>query len=239
MRQQVSAPSSCICGGKGLLYCDICKSQRYCSRECKKKDWRIHKKICSPSLRAKPDDIIYSFEEGVNKGYPRQDTNILTRADVQRFNAQIDGAKSLSLLFDHFRNHITSVWTDVCSMFRMTSLMKMNIMCLPFVTVPKNDKWFMEAIPVPKYWTFLFVFTPTYIKNIYLSFSDHVDGIIRRKIQNGGLVICDSNTFLCGKIGENDDGEILTFDALDENMKYFHIEWETGTVLGEVYLNEL
>ncbi|KAM7218632.1 putative MYND domain protein [Rhypophila decipiens] len=40
---------------KPLLKCGACKSTPYCSRECQKADWRIHKNICGkPAASTKP-----------------------------------------------------------------------------------------------------------------------------------------------------------------------------------------
>jgi hypothetical protein len=55
LRDQRNKPD--ICGGcgaehrngfKALLMCSKCHNRKYCSIECQKKSWKIHKKVCEP-----------------------------------------------------------------------------------------------------------------------------------------------------------------------------------------------
>ena len=36
----------CQTGTEALKACGACKKTRYCSRECQKKDFKVHKKVC-------------------------------------------------------------------------------------------------------------------------------------------------------------------------------------------------
>lgn len=55
LRSKIHKPD--VCGGcsapqgesgKALLQCARCKDRRYCSSECQKKHWNIHRKLCKP-----------------------------------------------------------------------------------------------------------------------------------------------------------------------------------------------
>ena len=37
-----------ICSKEGTLKCSRCKTKKYCSPECQRIDWRVHKKTCIP-----------------------------------------------------------------------------------------------------------------------------------------------------------------------------------------------
>ena len=39
---------------KTLSLCAGCHSVRYCSRDCQKQDWKLHKKVCKPCFKDKP-----------------------------------------------------------------------------------------------------------------------------------------------------------------------------------------
>jgi hypothetical protein len=53
----------CVCGNPcDLKRCSACHTVRYCSSECQKKDWRIHKKVC------KHDKAYYLSFLGEEKG---------------------------------------------------------------------------------------------------------------------------------------------------------------------------
>ena len=48
----------CIqCGKDANMKCSVCKLARYCSRECQRENWSIHKNICSSSTA--DDSIIH------------------------------------------------------------------------------------------------------------------------------------------------------------------------------------
>jgi hypothetical protein len=49
--------SLCICGRLGEKYCARCKSQKYCSVDCQKVDWKTHKVVCGPNLPSNTLDI--------------------------------------------------------------------------------------------------------------------------------------------------------------------------------------
>ncbi|KAJ7612725.1 hypothetical protein FB45DRAFT_1117295, partial [Roridomyces roridus] len=42
------------CGKSAELRCSTCKTVHYCGTECQKKDWKTHKKECSPPLPRPP-----------------------------------------------------------------------------------------------------------------------------------------------------------------------------------------
>ena len=57
LRDQYNKPDACgNCDakhgpeGQALLVCSKCKKRRYCSAACQKKAWKIHKKVCEPSM---------------------------------------------------------------------------------------------------------------------------------------------------------------------------------------------
>jgi hypothetical protein len=37
-------------GGESLLVCSRCKDRKYCSLECQKLHWKVHKKLCEPAV---------------------------------------------------------------------------------------------------------------------------------------------------------------------------------------------
>jgi len=56
LRDQRNKPDACgNCGvkhrseGQALLKCSKCKNRSYCSAECQKKAWKVHKKVCEPT----------------------------------------------------------------------------------------------------------------------------------------------------------------------------------------------
>lgn len=52
-----------VCGGKAEKHCDRCRFP-YCSRECQKKDWKVHKKYCTHIADGKYT-IPQSFKESI------------------------------------------------------------------------------------------------------------------------------------------------------------------------------
>ncbi|KAI0890141.1 uncharacterized protein GGS22DRAFT_150092 [Annulohypoxylon maeteangense] len=44
----------CVCWKKGGELCGRCKSSCYCSKECQKEDWSLHKKVCRIAAAAPP-----------------------------------------------------------------------------------------------------------------------------------------------------------------------------------------
>ncbi|KAJ4346455.1 uncharacterized protein N0V89_010384 [Didymosphaeria variabile] len=57
LRAQHAKPDACGgCGvkaqqsGAALLQCAKCKNRRYCSSTCQKKHWKVHKRVCDPTL---------------------------------------------------------------------------------------------------------------------------------------------------------------------------------------------
>jgi hypothetical protein len=58
LRKRQKDPDVCAgCGsdagptGKILLMCARCKDRKYCSAECQKQHWSIHKKLCEPAIK--------------------------------------------------------------------------------------------------------------------------------------------------------------------------------------------
>ena len=64
-KQNKSFESICdnpACNKPGLKHCDRCNLVSYCSRECQKKDWKVHKKMCkkaSSNSRATTEEQIH------------------------------------------------------------------------------------------------------------------------------------------------------------------------------------
>lgn len=55
-------PKSCIwCGNEDTEICKGCQDARYCSKQCQKKDWPVHKLVCSKfaAARDSPGDNYY------------------------------------------------------------------------------------------------------------------------------------------------------------------------------------
>jgi len=46
LRHQMAAPTCAICNGSDARFCSSCHSISYCSPECQKTDWPLHKTIC-------------------------------------------------------------------------------------------------------------------------------------------------------------------------------------------------
>ena len=56
LREQLNKPDLCGgcgsehgTGGKALRMCSKCKNRKYCSVECQKNAWKVHKKVCDPA----------------------------------------------------------------------------------------------------------------------------------------------------------------------------------------------
>jgi hypothetical protein len=71
MASNVSNESSCNGCGKqsneGHLVCGQCQTAHYCSRDCQKKHWKIHKTECEPSVSIV--DQFWKFVEQANQDY--------------------------------------------------------------------------------------------------------------------------------------------------------------------------
>jgi hypothetical protein len=55
--------SSCICGEPGRSFCVGYHAQRYCSKACRKVDWKSHKRHCVVML-PKPEDMVRAMHKG-------------------------------------------------------------------------------------------------------------------------------------------------------------------------------
>jgi hypothetical protein len=71
-----TSPACLICEKPNSKLCGVCKSSAYCSQECQKKDWKIHKLLCKDfanfdmSARPSPDHFL-GFHFPVDDEKPR------------------------------------------------------------------------------------------------------------------------------------------------------------------------
>ena len=52
--RDVDGACAAACGKNGVQRCSRCKSVKYCSKECQKRHWKFHKKVCTPAAPAAP-----------------------------------------------------------------------------------------------------------------------------------------------------------------------------------------
>lgn len=214
--------STCICGGKGIYLCGGCHSQRYCSRECQKSDWKRHKKLCSKHIDLPREDAFRSFVKGT-KGYcgKSQPMEEMTTADFQRLASlqygQLELLKriydrptenpSLDALEEFYTSHILEHWSHLIQDLSVALNESNDDYKVSHIMTIPNHPIFNEAVPKPSYWTFAIIVTKTYPGYVCIWFSDDDSGVFNRlghKYGNGtpGYVFTkSSSTRISGSVG--------------------------------------
>jgi len=67
-KKKLTKMSTCAnisCCNEGTKQCSKCKTVKYCSRECQKEDWKVHKTICSTSVAS--NQLSLAAEEAIPK----------------------------------------------------------------------------------------------------------------------------------------------------------------------------
>ena len=72
--------------GDKLRYCGRCAAKSYCTKDCAKEDWPVHKLLCK-SMRLTRDEALAGHEA---RGDPKQDYNQFNR-DVLRWFDKVPG----------------------------------------------------------------------------------------------------------------------------------------------------
>jgi len=108
------------CKSHNLLRCMRCKLVSYCSRECQRKDWIIHKEVCHTSLPLRLKGVYrvrrdYADYVCVNISYCANSVNLLNETHyVSAFGAQKQGwccAVCGTKVYDMPRDHQVSFET--------------------------------------------------------------------------------------------------------------------------------
>lgn len=142
-------------------------------------------------------------------------------------------------IFSYLKEHIIDKWDLKAILCTLREYIRKHpqekYSSLLILSKPINDPLFKTGSHRPNYWTFLICYHIYAPHTLYLGFSDHPSGIAER-ISYTNTVITSSN-ILYRQNNENDGNIIFKYIISSERNIYINIDWDTGRVLGPVFLS--